>query len=111
MKLKQRFAILGTLILILFTTRSHWIPHLRRGGLFQNLAVSSYFSSEPQFDDPHAAKHHELKSSIRHHAGHFRGDRIQIGSDADKQKQQQESKSEQDDSSEDGGGGLSLIHI
>merc|ERR1711976_273066 len=28
MKLKQRFAILGVLLIILFTTRSHWIPHL-----------------------------------------------------------------------------------
>ena len=75
MKLKQRFAILGVLLIILFTTRSHWIPHLRAAGFFKGSINENDMS-------PHAEKHAELMSTIKRHAGHERGDKIKISSDS-----------------------------
>ena len=79
MKLKQRFTILGVFVVVLFTTRSHWIPHLRAAGFFKG----SYYSEFDIEKSPHAEKHAELMSTIKRHAGHERGDKIKISSNND----------------------------
>lgn len=75
MKLKQRFAILVVFIIVLFTTKSHWIPHLRVAGFFKG----DYYSEYDIEQSPHAEKHADLLSSIKRHAGHERGDKIKVG--------------------------------
>ena len=67
MKLKPRFTIISTISVILFITRTFWLPILIRTKLLRR-----FLSTD--------TRHHQrLTSNIQPHAGHIRGDKIDLG--------------------------------
>lgn len=74
MKLTKRFVFISTLIIIIILTKPTWLPKLRQKSQSSKIKIQLF----QRFFSESSEHHQRLTSNIQPHAGHIRGDKIDV---------------------------------